>query len=71
MIETHPRFRNGEILPAGTRLFRIDPVDYELPLAQAQFACTAVSRLSGSDLRDGGNSQVTDRRYFWSHGTRL
>lgn len=36
MIETHPRLRNGEILPAGTRLFRIDPVDYERSLAQAQ-----------------------------------
>ena len=32
----HPRLRNGEILAAGTELFRIDPVDYELKLAQAR-----------------------------------
>lgn len=36
VIETHARLRNGEIVPAGTLLFRIDPVDYELQLAQAQ-----------------------------------
>ena len=36
VVEVHPRLRNGEILPAGTLLFRIDPVDYELKLAQAR-----------------------------------
>lgn len=36
VVEIHPRLRNGEILPAGTLLFRIDPVDYELELAQAR-----------------------------------
>jgi len=36
VIDTYPRLRNGEIVPAGTLLFRIDPVDYELQLAQAQ-----------------------------------
>ena len=35
IVETHPRLRDGEILPAGTLLFAIDPVDYELKLAQA------------------------------------
>ena len=35
VIETHPRLDNGEIIPAGTPLFRIDPVDYELKVAQA------------------------------------
>ena len=34
VIEMHPRLRDGEILPAGTLLFRMDPVDYELALAQ-------------------------------------
>ncbi len=36
VIERNPRLRNGEILPVDTLLFRIDPVDYELSLAQAQ-----------------------------------
>lgn len=36
VIDTYPRLRNGEIVPAGTLLFRIDPVDYELKLAQAE-----------------------------------
>lgn len=36
IVELHPRLRNGEILPAQTLLYRIDPVDYELALAQAQ-----------------------------------
>jgi len=35
VIDTYPRLRNGEIVPSGTLLFRIDPVDYELQLAQA------------------------------------
>lgn len=34
VIETHPRLRDGEIIPGGTLLVRIDPVDYELALAQ-------------------------------------
>jgi RND family efflux transporter MFP subunit len=38
IVELHPRLRDGEILPAGTPLLRIDPVDYELNLAQAQAA---------------------------------
>lgn len=36
IIEMHPRLRNGAIITAGTELFRIDPVDYELALAQSQ-----------------------------------
>jgi RND family efflux transporter MFP subunit len=36
IVELHPRLRDGEILPAGTQLLRIDPVDYELNLAQAE-----------------------------------
>lgn len=34
IIHVHPRLRNGEILLKDTVLFRIDPVDYELNLAQ-------------------------------------
>ena len=36
VIDTYPHLRDGEIVPAGTLLFRIDPVDYELKLAQAE-----------------------------------
>lgn len=36
IIETYPRLRNGETVPEGTLLYRIDPVDYELKLAQAK-----------------------------------
>ncbi len=36
IIEVHPRLRNGEIIEKGKLLFRIDPVDFELALAQAK-----------------------------------
>lgn len=36
VVEIHPRLRDGEILPEGTELLRIDPVDYELALAQTR-----------------------------------
>ncbi|MCP5298497.1 MAG: efflux RND transporter periplasmic adaptor subunit [Chromatiaceae bacterium] len=36
VVTMHPQLRDGEILLAGTELLRIDPVDYELNLAQAQ-----------------------------------
>jgi RND family efflux transporter MFP subunit len=34
----HPRLRDGEIITAGSLLLSIDPVDYELNLAQAEAA---------------------------------
>ncbi|MDX2315172.1 MAG: efflux RND transporter periplasmic adaptor subunit [Gammaproteobacteria bacterium] len=36
IVEMHPRLRDGEILPEGTPLVRIDPGDYELALLQAR-----------------------------------
>ncbi|MCP4702369.1 MAG: efflux RND transporter periplasmic adaptor subunit [Gammaproteobacteria bacterium] len=36
IMEMHPRLRNGEFIPADTLLFRIDPTDYQLSLAQAK-----------------------------------
>jgi len=52
VIEMHPRLRDGEIIPAGTLLFRIDPVDYELALAQrkAELAEIEVQEKNTSDL---------------------
>ncbi|MCB1801394.1 MAG: efflux RND transporter periplasmic adaptor subunit [Gammaproteobacteria bacterium] len=34
IVHMHPRLRDGEIIAAGTELLRIDPVDYQLSLAQ-------------------------------------
>ncbi len=42
IVELHPRLRDGEIIPAGTLLLRIDPVDYELSLAQAEAELAAL-----------------------------
>jgi RND family efflux transporter MFP subunit len=39
----HPRLRDGEILPRGTELVRLDPKDYELALAQAQAELTELN----------------------------
>jgi len=36
IISMHPRLKDGEIIPKGDILFQIDPVDYELNLAQAE-----------------------------------
>ena len=36
VVSIHPKLREGEILPQGTQLLRIDPVDYELALAQSR-----------------------------------
>ena len=36
IIKMHPRLENGEIIEQGETLFQIDPVDYELNLAQAK-----------------------------------
>jgi RND family efflux transporter MFP subunit len=36
IIETHPRLNNGEIITRGETLYQVDPVDYELNLAQAK-----------------------------------
>ncbi|MCP4076821.1 MAG: efflux RND transporter periplasmic adaptor subunit [Gammaproteobacteria bacterium] len=36
IISMHPRLKDGEIIPKGDVLFQIDPVDYELNLAQAE-----------------------------------
>jgi RND family efflux transporter MFP subunit len=52
VVEMHPRLRDGEILPAGTPLFRIDPVDYQLALAQleAELAELDVQAKNTADL---------------------
>jgi len=38
VVAIHSRLREGEILARGTELLRIDPVDYELALAEAELA---------------------------------
>ncbi|MCW8335592.1 efflux RND transporter periplasmic adaptor subunit [Vibrio paucivorans] len=36
VVYRHPKLEKGQILPAGTEILRIDPLDYELKLVQAQ-----------------------------------
>jgi len=36
IVEMHTRLRDGEILPKGSLLYRIDPIDYELSLVKAE-----------------------------------
>ncbi|MDJ0807259.1 MAG: efflux RND transporter periplasmic adaptor subunit [Gammaproteobacteria bacterium] len=52
VIEMHPRLRDGEIISASSLLYRIDPVDYELTLAQleAELAEIQVQQDNTEDL---------------------
>lgn len=36
VVYRNPRLQKGQVLPAGTEVVRIDPLDYELKLVQAQ-----------------------------------
>lgn len=51
IVDMHPRLRDGEILPAGSQLFRIDPVDYELSLAQLKAELTELD-VSENNTKD-------------------
>lgn len=42
IVAIHPHLRDGEILPQGAELLRVDPVDYELALAQARAELAAL-----------------------------
>ncbi len=43
VVYRNPKLEKGQILPAGTELLRIDPLDYELKLAQAQADLSSVN----------------------------
>jgi RND family efflux transporter MFP subunit len=43
IVSIHPRLRDGEILVAGTELLQIDPVDYQLKLAEAEAGLAELS----------------------------
>jgi RND family efflux transporter MFP subunit len=60
ITEVHPQLRDGEILPRDTLLFRIDPVDYELKLAQAR------AELAELDVQEQNSraSLAIDERYL-------
>ena len=45
IIEMHPRLNNGEIIKKGDMLLKIDPVDYELSLLQADIQLTELDVL--------------------------
>ncbi|WP_070970327.1 efflux RND transporter periplasmic adaptor subunit [Vibrio sonorensis] len=36
LVYRHPRLEKGQLLPSGTKILQIDPLDYELKLAQAK-----------------------------------
>lgn len=65
VVETYERLRDGEIVAAGTLLFRIDPVDTELQVAQvrAELAELEVKRANAeaSLELDERNLELTER----------
>ncbi len=54
VVYRHPMLDKGQILQAGTEILRIDPLDYELKLVQAQAdlksAQTSLAKLSQEEL---------------------
>ena len=58
IVEVHPRLRNSEIIPAGTLLFRIDPVDYELALAKAT---AEIAELDVQESNARGSLEIEQR----------
>jgi len=58
IIAMHPRLRDGEIITAGTRLFRIDPADYELNLAKAQ---TELAELNAQGENSAASLKIEQR----------
>jgi len=58
VVDMHPKLRNGEIIAKGSLLYRIDPIDYELNLAQAQ------AELAELDVQEKNTRQsiVIERR---------
>ncbi len=43
VVYRNPKLEKGQILPAGTELLKIDPLDYELKLAQAEAELSSVN----------------------------
>ena len=58
IIAMHPRLRDGEIITEGTRLFQIDPVDYELNLARAQ---TELAELNAQGENSAASLKIEQR----------
>lgn len=54
IVEKHPRLDNGEIIQQGELLLKIDPVDYELNLAQAE------SQLSELDVQQSNSAALLE-----------
>ncbi len=48
VVFVHPRLRNGEVIPAGEELLRIDPVDYQLRVAQDRAALAELRTRKGN-----------------------
>ncbi len=54
VVDIHPRLDNGEIIQQGEMLLTIDPVDYELNLAQAE------SQLSELDVEQSNSTALLE-----------
>jgi multidrug efflux pump subunit AcrA (membrane-fusion protein) len=66
-IEIHPRLENGEIIPEGEILFRIDPRTYALRLEQAE---AEIERLNAETARTHQQQQNDTRRLELSRRAR-
>jgi RND family efflux transporter MFP subunit len=58
IIAMHPRLRDGEIITAETRLFQIDPADYDLNLAKAQ---TELAELNAQGENSAASLKIEQR----------
>lgn len=65
VVETHPQLHDGEILSSGAVLLRIDPVNYQLALAQAQAELAEIDvqaeNISASLAIEQRNLKLTQR----------
>lgn len=60
VVETHPRLDAGEFIAAGTVVVRIDPVDYELQVAQLE----AEQRALEARIREVERTRENDLEMF-------
>jgi len=65
VIEIHPRLEQGEVIPAGELLFRVDPRDYAAARSQAEAQtaqlAAALERLAKQHAIDQGRLKTLER----------
>ncbi len=63
VVYRHPELHKGNILLAGTEVLRIDPLDYELKLAQAEADLgSSQTQLAKVDLEEKKHSKYIKNR---------